>query len=383
MPRGSQPPTNGRGDVEIAQERALSSASFLWHASDLTIVHIKLLTYFFARAVGLFALCRLLTRSRIRILGYHGACLGDESDYNPVLFLSAATFRRRIDWLLKKGFNVIPLGQAVDTFAGLADVGQLPTVITFDDGWHSTAGRLIPVLAEVGLPSTLYLHTSHFEEDWPVLAVTVNYMIWRSNRQSIHVQGLGAAVDGNYDLAETADRASFHEKSCQWLAGPDATRDSVIARIHQLAKPLGLDVDDLALETRRFDYLSRDELLQLAELGCAVELHGHQHHYPVGDPEAFAADLIACSKVIVELGLPRPRHYCYPSGSFDGAAAETLKRLDVQSATTCIPGLVSLADDDVRRYFLPRFLDAEHINMLTFEAELSGFADLLRRAVGR
>jgi len=81
--------------------------------------------------------------------------------------------------------------------------------------------------------------------------------------------------------------------------------------------------------------------------------------------------------------LSLPQHYCYPSGSFDSAAAETLKRLEVQSATTCIPGLVRLADDDVRRYFLPRFLDAEHISMLTFEAELSGFADLLRHAVGR
>jgi peptidoglycan/xylan/chitin deacetylase (PgdA/CDA1 family) len=346
-------------------------------------VRIKLSIYFFAKVVGLFALCRMLTKSRIRILGYHGACLDDESNYNPILFLSAKTFRRRIDWLVKKGFNVIPLQHAVDGLAGTADVGRLPTVITFDDGWHSTGERLVPVLAEAGLPSTLYLHTSHFEEDWPVLTVTVNYMIWKSNRQSIHVHGLGADVDGSYDLAETADRESFHRKSCQWLVGSDATRERVIERIHQLANSMELDVHDLGLETRRFDYMSRDELLQLTELGCAVEMHGHQHHYPTGDPEAFAADLTACRKVIMKLGLSLPQHYCYPSGSFDSAAAETLKRLEVQSATTCIPGLVRLADDDVRRYFLPRFLDAEHISMLTFEAELSGFADLLRHAVGR
>lgn len=368
--------------LEIARGKPHPALGFAT-SIGVYLVHIKLPIYFFAKAVGLFALCRMLTKSRIRILGYHGACLGDESSYNPILFLSSKSFKQRVEWLLKKRFNVISLEHAVGALDGATDLGRLPTVITFDDGWHSTAERLIPVLAGAGLPSTLYLHTSHFEEDWPVLAVTVNYMIWKANRRSIHVQGLGADLDGDYDLAVIEDRESFHKRSCQWAVGPDRTRESVIGRIHQLAGSMGLGVDDLGLETRRFDYMSRNELLQLTELGCAVELHGHQHHYPVGDPEAFAADLIACRRVIVKLGLPMPQHYCYPSGSFDSAAAETLKRLEVQSATTCIPGLVSLAGNDVRRYFLPRFLDAEHISMLTFEAELSGFADLLRRAVGR
>ena len=344
---------------------------------------IKSIIYFAARAAGLFALCRLMTRSRVRILGYHGASLGDESRYNPVLFISAETFRRRVQWLLKKGFNIVSLELAVNALSGKTDLGRLPTVMTFDDGWYSTAAHLVPVLAESTLPCTLYLHTSHFENDWPVIAVTVNYMIWKAGRTAIQVHGVDTDVNGKYDLAENADRVSFHEKSCKWLAGSPATREIVIGRVHQLAKPMGLAIDDLDLDTRRFDYMSRDEVLQLAEQGCAVELHGHQHHYPVGDPVAFAEDLIACRKVIAGLGLPMPQHYCYPSGSFDKGAAETLNQLDVKSATTCIPGLVSVPDDASRRYFLPRFLDAEHISMLTFEAELSGFADLLRRAAGR
>ena len=301
-------------------------------------MNIKLSIYFAARAAGLFALCRLLTRSRIRILGYHGASLGDESNYNPFLFLSAETFERRIGWLRKKKFNVISLKHAVEALDGTIDAGRLPTVITFDDGWHSTATDLIPILAKKGLPSTLYLHTSHFEEDWPVLAVTVNYMMWKSNRPSIEVKGLGAAIDGKYQLAEPAVREVFHQKVHHWLVSPSATRESVIDRLHRLAKSMGLEVDGLALETRRFDYMSRDGLLQLPELGCAVELHGHQHRYPVGDPETFAADLTACREAILKLGLPEPRHYCYPSGNFDSAAGVTLDALGVRSATTCVPG---------------------------------------------
>lgn len=347
-------------------------------------MNIKLLIYFTAKAVGLFALCRLLTRSRIRILGYHGSCVGDEGAFNPYLFLSPETFKRRIHWLLEKGFTVIPLERAVGALDGaVADTGKLPTVITFDDGWRSTAKQLIPVLAERGLASTLYLSTNDFRKGWPVLAVTLNYMIWKSPRRQIKIDGLDERIDGSYAFDEAADKGSFVARSQQWLAQHPATRESVIERIHRLAGQMGLGEDDLALETRRFDYMSREELLEVAKLGCAVELHGHEHCYPKGEPEAFAADLVACREAIVALALPEPRHYCYPSGNFDDAAGKILEALGVQSATTCVPGLVSIATGGAGRYALPRFLDSESTSMLVFEAELSGFAGLLRSAVGR
>lgn len=346
-------------------------------------MNIKLAIYFVARAVGLFALCRLWTRSRIRILGYHGACLGDECDYNPFLFIQIETFRRRVEWLLKKKFNVISLQQAVDVLDGNIDVGRLPTVITFDDGWHSTATDLIPILAENDLPSTLYLHTSHFQEDWPVLAVTVNYLIWKSNRPSIEIKDLGASIDGVYPVDVSEGRELFHQKIGRWLLNPPATRESVIDRLHHLADTMAIDVDELALDARRFDYMPPDLLLQLPQFGCAVEMHGHHHRYPAGDPDAFAADLIACREVILNLGLQEPRHYCYPSGNFDAAAEGVLNALGVKSAMTCRPGLLPRKNGGAMRAFLPRFLDSEHIDMLTFQAELSGFADMLRRAAGR
>lgn len=346
-------------------------------------MQIKLVVYGIAKATGLFALCRVFTRSRIRILGYHGASLGDEVAYNPYLFLSSATFRRRIEWLQKKGFTVIPLDHAVSILDGRAGTGKLPTVITFDDGWHSTATELIPVLAEHGMPSTLYLSTNDYLRGWPVLAVVVNYMIWKSGLLQIEIEGIGEPIDGSYRFGEPAARNLFVRRSQQWLATPPATRGSVIERIHRLAEVMGLHERDLALATRRFDYLSNDELHELVGRGCSVEMHGHEHRYPMGESGVFAEDLAACREAIVDLGLPKPRHYCYPSGNFDDVAATVLDRFGARSATTCIPGLISCMNGNARRYFLPRFLDSEHIDMLVFEAEMSGFADLLRRAAGR
>jgi len=56
--------------------------------------------------------------------------------------------------------------------------------------------------------------------------------------------------------------------------------------------------------------------------------------------------------------------------------------LEIDSATTCIPGLIESTQGN-RKYYLPRFLDGENVHMLEFEAEMSGFSYVLRRAVGR
>ncbi len=343
----------------------------------------KLLIYRVGKMLGLFALARRLTASRIRILCYHGAALGDEGEYNPLLFISRNTFEHRMNWLQNTGFNVIPLDAAIDALDGGAVVGCLPVVVTFDDGWHSTAAQLIPIMAQHGLPSTLYLCTSHFEEGWPVLMVTVNYMLWKSGRKRLDLQGLGELIDGTYSLDQAADRDLFVGRSCRWLGQAPATRSEVVERIQALSKPLGLDPDDVDLASHRFDYMSREELLRLPDLRCDVELHGHRHLYPAGNPPAFAADLAACRAVIVGLGLPEPRHYCYPSGSFDKEAEVTLKGSGVLSATTCTPGLIASTGQRSQFYYLPRFLDGDSISMLVFEAELSGFADVIRRVLRR
>jgi len=343
----------------------------------------KLLIYRVGKMLGLFALARRLTASRIRILCYHGAAFGDEGRYNPLLFISRNTFERRMNWLQNAGFNVIPLDAAIDAMDSRTVAGRLPVVVTFDDGWHSTAAQLIPIMAQHGLPSTLYLCTSHFEEGWPVLMVTVNYMLWKSGRKRVDLQGFGELIDGTYSLDQAADRDLLVGRSCQWLGQAPATRSEIVERVHAIAKSLGLGPDDVDLASHRFDYMSREELLCLPNLQCDVELHGHRHLYPAGNPTAFAADIAACRAVIVGLGLPEPCHYCYPSGSFDKEAEAVLKGSGVRSATTCTPGLIASTSRCSQPYYLPRFLDGDSISMLVFEAEMSGFADVLRRLLRR
>lgn len=337
----------------------------------------KVALLFMARSVGLFALARTLTRHDLRILCYHGGAIGDEPGYNPKLFCSAATLRARMAWMRKQGFRMLTLDEAVGRSGTVPATTGLAVAITFDDGWYSSVSELVPVLAEMGMPSTLYVSTEQYLKGGPVLGVTLRYMLWKAGVAFVTLDGHGEA-DGHYDLHREGSASHLVNAVARHIGQTTGTRDEVCAALERFGACIGLDSADLRLDTRRFDYVTADELAYLPASGCQVELHGHVHRYPNGNPRAFADDLQSCDDAIVAAGLPLPRHYCYPSGSFDDAAAKVLERMGIRSATTCLSGL---ARKGVSRYYLPRFLDGEDVHAIEFEAEMSGLLDLARRGL--
>lgn len=345
-----------------------------------TKIRPKLVILLGARTLGLFALSRYLTRSRLRVLCYHGGAIGDESGYNPKLFCKADRLRGRMEWMRRRGFRFVRLDDAVTQQDSTDAKPSLRTVVTFDDGWYSTASELLPVLSEMKIPSTLYLSTLNFLEGWPILNVAVRYTIWKSCKQSATIQGWGSGVDGEYDLRQAEERQRLAVGMVKAIEQSASGREQVCAALARFADCLGLPASELQLESRRFDYVTKNELLDLPRQGCTIELHGHVHEYPKGNPARLVEDLSKCRGIIAGLGLAEPRHYCYPSGSFGAEASEALDGMGIRSATTCIPGLVTDVSGH-RRHYLPRFLDGEDVHSLEFEAEMSGFSELMRKGL--
>lgn len=335
-------------------------------------MRLKLLVLLVLRSAGVFALARWCSRRRAHILCYHGGCLGDEDRFNAKLFCRPALLEQRLRWLLRHGYRPATLDQVLD-----GQAGQRAVAITLDDGWYSSGAQLIPLLHRLGFPSTLYLATEVFAAQRPVHGVVLGYLLWKAPRRQIHLQGLDSAIDGAYALADAIERRRLAAAASRWLQGLQHDAAALRAALERLAQALG--VSDLDLNSRRFSYLNAEELLALGAQSCSIQSHGHRHHYPLGDRAAFRDDLRSCSAVIESQGLPAPRHYCYPSGSFDAQAATVLRELGMSSATTCLselPADVGAAD---RRYYLPRFLDGASVSQLEFEAELSGLMAWMRR----
>jgi peptidoglycan/xylan/chitin deacetylase (PgdA/CDA1 family) len=339
---------------------------------------IKTLILHAAKYTGLFALVRAATRKSARVLCYHAGSIGDERHYNPKLFCTREQLRQRLDWLRSHGFTPTRLDQLAQP--GGPRTRGIPVAVTFDDGWYSTYADLLPSLAEYGYQPALYLHTEAYEAGAPIIPVTLRYLMWKAQAQEIVLEGFDPRMDGTWNLADARQRERLAHAGEKWLASNEP--QAVVAGLERFAARLGIPAEQLDLASRRFSYMTHDELLQAAQAGCRIELHGHVHEYLPGQPQRNLANIELNRERIRAAGLPYPVHYCYPSGSFDEHAPEVMRAAGVQTATTCVPGLVDLSDPNAR-YYLPRFLDGGDVSMIEFEAEMSGVLALLRSVVRR
>jgi len=71
------------------------------------------------------------------------------------LFIRPDTFARRLDFLAKGGYTVLPFGESFERLRA----GTLPknaVAITFDDGFYNNHALGLPLLKKFGIPFTIY-----------------------------------------------------------------------------------------------------------------------------------------------------------------------------------------------------------------------------------
>jgi peptidoglycan/xylan/chitin deacetylase (PgdA/CDA1 family) len=333
---------------------------------------MKILILRIAKALGLFALSRRLTRGGLRILCYHGIWLG-EGHYGNFLFMSPEKFAARMAFLADAGYPVLPLDEAVE---GLKR-GDLPpgaTAITVDDGWYGTFRHMLPALEAHKLPATVYVTTYYAERQLPVFDLVVRYLIDRAGDRELDLEALGIAGGGRFALGTAAARAEAGEviMAYERTELDAAGRHAFGAR---LAAALGLDYDTLVRD-KVFHLMSLPEITEAARRGLDIQLHSHRHRAPHDDPEALARE-IADNRALLEPIAQRPlRHFCYPSGIYEESIWPQLEALDIVSATTIEQGL-NFAGAPL--FGLKRLLDGQEVELIEFEAELCGFVELTRR----
>jgi peptidoglycan/xylan/chitin deacetylase (PgdA/CDA1 family) len=330
---------------------------------------LKRVTYGAAKALGLFSAARLLTRRKLRILAYHGVELHDESRFDPAMFIRPPTFAARLE-LLRREYPVLPLGEAVRRL----EEGSLPpcaVAITIDDGFHGTAAVAAPLLEAAGLPATVYVTTWYVERQVPVFRLAMQYCFWKSRVRSIDVGALGAGVEGTRPLGTEAQRVEVVWELVNY-GERHLDEQGRTSLLEATAAQLDVDLRPL-LRDRVLHLMSRDEV-RATDARLDVQLHTHRHRFP-DDPLLARAELEENRRALAPL-VRRPLvHFCYPSGFWSEALFPVLAAAGVETATTCEGGLNG---PGVHRYALRRFFDGEHVTALEFEAELSGFAELLR-----
>lgn len=318
---------------------------------------MKITLYKIARSIGMFSLSRKLRRRGTLILCYHGAWQAKAAYEGGPMFIRPETFARRMQSLRDSGCPVIPLSQAVEALAGRRPLPAHAVVVTIDDGWASTYETMLPELRRHNFPATLYCHTGHPRDGSPVLHVLLKYTL---------------ALGGNGSLPPDI------QNHCQRVMDPELSDPERWASYLAFCKSLRLDTEAYT-SNRNFAYMTDEELRITRLSNIDIQLHTHSHtlhHFEPNEIRQEIADNVAALVSRLSCKEKDLSHFCYPSGMYSESAVECLRALGIASATTCETGL---ATPDTDPLLLPRITDGDQLDDVEFEAELTGFAELMRR----
>jgi peptidoglycan/xylan/chitin deacetylase (PgdA/CDA1 family) len=325
-------------------------------------------------ATGLFFLTRSLMKDKLQILCYHGFETVDECSFRPKLFIKKETFTRRLQLISKYGFAVLPLGEALSELRS-NKLQKNALVITIDDGFYSVLSVAANILNSYQYPSTLYLTTYYVEKETPIFRLAVQYMFWKTKKKRrIDLTDCVWKNTKYLDLANDKERDRVMWECIQY--GENNCSESERVQIsRQLSAMLGVDYE-LLNEGRLLSLLNIDEAKLLSTKGFDIQLHTHRHRFS-SDNEMHAQQEILDNREVLGKIVRNPgAHFCYPSGIWNRNQWSWLEKLNVESATTCLPGH---NDAESQVFGLTRFLDSEYISEIEFKAELFGFMELARK----
>ena len=173
--------------------------------------------------------------SRATVLAYHavGSCPLAQDRHN--LFVSVEAFERQMSFLARKR-RVVPLGDVVE---GRLPSGPPAVAITFDDGYRNVLHAAGPILARLGLPSTVFVPT-----DWRgrvngwIEPSACDFEIMADDELR-RAEGMGIAVESHGHAHIDMSAATRDEVERDIRTSLDRLEDAIGRRPRFLAYPYG------------------------------------------------------------------------------------------------------------------------------------------------
>jgi len=282
--------------------------------------------------------------------------------------MTPQTFENRLSFIKDQGYPVVGLGEAVENLEN-HNLPSNAVAITIDDGWYGTFKHQYPALRQHGFPSTLYIASYYMEKQTQVFNVALSYVVWKSGVQAIDFSALGFPNIGS--ATSTDDAADSLCKIANSMEG-SAERQKLFRKTCET-----IDADWKQIESDRLiSFMTAAETAEIAANGVDIQLHTHRHVFPDDSEQMASQEIIDNRSSLNDIARTRLDHFCYPSGVYSANSVKFLERLDMKTATTTNPGFNRPGAHPLE---LKRFLDSESVSELEFEAELSGFFELIRR----
>jgi peptidoglycan/xylan/chitin deacetylase (PgdA/CDA1 family) len=111
--------------------------------------------------LALHRLARLgAAASRVRILYYHSI-----SDAPVRSSVSPGSFESQLEYLVRDGYTLLSLSQAIDRLASETAFGERNAVVTLDDGFQDNYEHALPILSRLRVPATVFLTVGYIGTD--------------------------------------------------------------------------------------------------------------------------------------------------------------------------------------------------------------------------
>jgi len=289
----------------------------------------------------------------------------DEHKFVPGLFIEAPVFTKRMQYLSDKKYNVISLQKLYD-FKEKRDFPDDAIVLTIDDGFYSVLKLALPVLKKYNFPSTLYLTSYYFDKNCPIFNLAVGYMFFKTDKTNASLENLSIK-----NLTSQNDSEAV-QKIINFAITLNTEQDR-LKILRKLTDILELDYDEFN-NSRILNLISSSEIKELLDDSMDIQLHTHRHKFPV-DNEIASYEINKNKEKVTPHLATKMTHFCYPSGNWNKEHWPILEKNDIYTATTCESALINY---NTPNYSLNRILDSSRVSQIEFEAEISGFNELIR-----
>lgn len=324
---------------------------------------------------GLHALVDRIMPRRLLILAGHCVTAPSNARLPKDMKIAPEKLERILAWLARR-YEVTTVGRALRR---LREPGRRSLVaLSMDDGYRDNRSHLVPLLARVGVPATVYLESAPLDERRVNWSHRFYWVLDRIGPEDFVRRYAASSSDAQADaalesLAARGRATAYHVKRVLKYEAEPSDRNRAITA---LFRDLGGDEVALCDEL----YMTWEDARAVASAG--VELGGHTRSHEIlsrlGEAEALREVGDGREALRRSLGI-ESESFAYPFGrrwDYDAKSKEAARRSGFASAATTHAGTNDARTDP---YELKRVMIDEDAQLHLLVAEACGGFDLLRK----
>jgi peptidoglycan/xylan/chitin deacetylase (PgdA/CDA1 family) len=104
-------------------------------------------------------------RRQLAVLGYHKIGVPPSGGWETWFLISRETFRLQLRALIEAGWTVVDMNAIVDALDSPDVLPAKAALITFDDGYRSVREVALPIVQDLGVPTTVFVPTDYIGGD--------------------------------------------------------------------------------------------------------------------------------------------------------------------------------------------------------------------------